>query len=102
MLLDESSKRLPHDQLNSVISRIASQVQGDFSGHGDRQSWNTTVHLRVARSAADINPPDHVIRLVDSIPLAPDSPPSATVFGDTDLIGGKNIRFISEVVNPRS
>ena len=58
--------------------------------------------LRIARSAADIKPTDHVIRLVDSIPLAPDSPPGATVFGDTDLIGGKNIRFISEVVNPRS
>lgn len=102
VLLDESSKKLSQAQLKSVLSRIASQVQGDFSGQGDRQSWATSVHLRIAKSAADIQKTDHVIRLVDSIPPAPDSPPGATVFGDTDLIGGKNIRFISEVVSPRS
>jgi RHS repeat-associated protein len=100
VLLDESSKRLSHDQLQSVISRIAGQVQGDFSGHGDRQSWSTTVHLRIAKSAADIKPSDHVIKLMDFVPPQPDTDPRAIVLGDAER-GGKQVRIRSDLVGKR-
>jgi RHS repeat-associated protein len=100
VLLDQSSKKLSHDQLKSVQSRIVSQVQGDFSGHGDRQSWNTTVDIRIAKSAADIKPTDHVIRIVDTIPPQPGGDPHATVLGDGER-GGKQIRIRSDLVGKR-
>lgn len=97
VLMDESSKNFSQKQLQSVISRIVSQVQGDFSGHGDQQNWNITVRLRIAKSAADIKPSDHVIRLVDTIPH---DPGDADPLGDAEW-GGKQVRIKASLVDKR-
>jgi RHS repeat-associated protein len=101
VLVNESSKRLTYEQLASIKSRIASQVQSDFSGHGDRQSWSITVDIRILNSATESRASDHVIRLVDDIPSEPGGDPRARTYGKVDQIGGRDIRVVASVLGQR-
>ncbi len=92
VLIDESGKNFTDAELKSIQARIVKQVQSDFQGSAGKHLWNSTVDIRIVKSAADIKANDHVIHLVDSVDGA---------LGDVDDIGGKQIRVKASLVAKR-
>ena len=100
VLLNNSSRKLSPEQLKSIQGRITSQLQGDYSGHGDQQSWKMTVNVRIGRSENDIKPTDHVIRLMDKLPPSDKTSPGAIVLGRAQL-GGKWVHVDASLIDQR-
>lgn len=101
VIVNESSRRFTTQQLEVMRGKITRQLNGDFSGSGDSQTWTMKASFRVVKSAADIKPTDHVIRIVDNIPREPGSkhPPNAITLGQADQLGGKQVRVRSDLVS---
>ena len=103
VIVNESSTKFSPQQLEVIRGKISRQVNGDFSGSGDSQTWTMKASFRVVKSAADIKPTDHVIRIVDNIPREPGGkhPPNAITLGQADQLGGKQVRVRSDLVGGR-
>lgn len=80
-VIDNTTKGLSAKQLNKITKQIAKQVQKSFTGKDKAVEFRSTANLTVAKSEADLNKSDHVVRIVDDIASKtgiPDAPGTNT------------------------
>lgn len=93
VMINESSTDFTDAQLDTIKSRIVTQLESDFTGKKGKEKWELNIDIKIVKREADIKAKDHVIRIVDQIPGRP-----ASVLGKVNKIGGKEFSVRASLV----
>jgi hypothetical protein len=81
-LIDSTARGLSPRELENLRKQLTKQIQKSFSGNDKFIEFRTTAIFTVAKSEADVNEGDHIVRIVDDLAKSigvPDAPGTNTV-----------------------